>query len=31
MNLLTNPSGGKNLMLLDNDFFGGTNWQANLE
>jgi len=29
--LLTNPSGGKNLMLLDNDFFGGTNCQANLE
>lgn len=29
--LLTNPSGGKNLMLLDNDFFGGTNWEQNLE
>jgi len=29
--LLTNPTGGRNLMLLDNDFFGGTNWQANLE
>lgn len=28
--LITNPSGGKNLMLLDNDFFGGTNWEANL-
>lgn len=28
--LLTNPSGGKNLMLLDNDFFGGSNWEANL-
>ena len=29
--LLTNPSGGNKLMLLDNDFFGGTNWKANLE
>lgn len=28
--LLTNPSGGNKLMLLDNDFFGGTNWEANL-
>lgn len=28
--LLINPSGGKNLMLLDNDFFGGTNWENNL-
>lgn len=29
--LLTNPSGGNKLMLLDNDFFGGHNWKANLE
>lgn len=29
--LLTNPSGGKKLMLLDNDFFGGTNWKSNIE
>lgn len=29
--ILTNPHGGKNLMLLDNDFFGGTNWRQNLE
>lgn len=29
--LLTNPSGKKNLMLLDNDFFGGMDWQSNLE
>ena len=29
--LLTNPSGKNNLMLLDNDFFGGANWQGNLE
>ena len=29
--ILTNPSGGKNLMLLDNDFFGGANWRENIE
>lgn len=29
--ILINPKGGKKLMLLDNDFFGGTNWAANLE
>lgn len=29
--LLINPLGGDRLMLLDNDFFGGKNWQANLE
>lgn len=29
--LLTNPSGGNRLMLLDNDFFGGSDWKANLE
>jgi hypothetical protein len=28
--LLTNPSGKNNLMLLDNDFFGGSDWEANL-
>ena len=28
--ILINPNGGKNLMLLDNDFFGGENWKANL-
>lgn len=28
--LLSNPLGGKNLMLLDNDFFGGPNWRVNL-
>lgn len=28
--ILTNPSGKRNLMLMDNDFFGGENWQANL-
>ncbi|MCU0436692.1 MAG: hypothetical protein MUC49_02185 [Raineya sp.] len=36
--ILTNPSGGKNLMLLDNDFFGNSekknsenNWRVNIE
>lgn len=29
--ILTNPRGGNRLMLLDNDFFGGTDWMANLE
>mgnify|MGYP003543573553 FL=1 len=29
--LLLNPNGGDRLMLLDNDFFGGENWRANLE
>jgi len=29
--ILTNPSGGNKLMLLDNDFFGGKNWKENLE
>lgn len=29
--ILTNPKGGNRLMLLDNDFFGGTNWRNNLE
>lgn len=29
--LITNPSGGKKLMLLDNDFFGGSKWKENLE
>lgn len=29
--LLCNPSGGKKLMLLDNDFFGGQDWKLNLE
>jgi hypothetical protein len=29
--LLTNPNGGDRLMLLDNDFFGGADWKANLE
>lgn len=28
--ILTNPNGGNRLMLLDNDFFGGLNWEANL-
>lgn len=28
--LLTNPIGGNRLMLLDNDFFGGSNWEENL-
>lgn len=29
--LIVNPKGGNRLMLLDNDFFGGTNWESNLE
>lgn len=29
--ILINPNGGNRLMLLDNDFFGGENWKANLE
>lgn len=30
--LLTNPNGGRRLMLLDNDFFGNKeNWRVNLE
>lgn len=29
--LLTNPNGKNNLMLLDNDFFGGTDWESNLK
>lgn len=29
--ILINPNGGDRLMLLDNDFFGGTNWKVNLE
>lgn len=29
--LLLNPKGGNRLMLLDNDFFGGAEWRANLE
>lgn len=28
--LLINPKGGNRLMLLDNDFFGGPDWDANL-
>lgn len=28
--ILTNPNGGNRLMLLDNDFFGGIDWEANL-
>jgi hypothetical protein len=28
--LLINPNGGDRLMLLDNDFFGVTEWKANL-
>lgn len=28
--LLTNPNGGNKLMLLDNDFFGGSEWKQNL-
>jgi hypothetical protein len=28
--ILINPNGGKNLMLLDNDFFGGPYWKENL-
>ena len=29
--ILTNPKGENRLMLLDNDFFGGSNWRVNLE
>lgn len=29
--LLVNPNGGNRLMLLDNDFFGGSDWKENLE
>lgn len=29
--ILINPNGGNRLMLLDNDFFGGADWKANLE
>lgn len=29
--ILTNPNGGNRLMLLDNDFFGGSDWKINLE
>lgn len=29
--LLTNKKGGNRLMLLDNDFFGGTNWEDHLQ
>jgi hypothetical protein len=29
--ILINPKGGDRLVLLDNDFFGGSNWKANLE
>lgn len=29
--ILINPNGGNRVMLLDNDFFGGTNWKINLE
>jgi hypothetical protein len=29
--LLKNPNGGDRLMLLDNDFFGGSEWKENLE
>lgn len=28
--LLINPNGGNRLMLLDNDFFGGSDWEENL-
>lgn len=28
--LLTNPNGGDRLMLLDNDFFGGSEWMRHL-
>lgn len=30
-NLILNPNGENRLMLLDNDFFGGADWEANLE
>lgn len=29
--ILINPNGENRLMLLDNDFFGGSKWEANLE
>lgn len=29
--ILTNPKGKDRLMLLDNDFFGGTDWKQNLQ
>lgn len=29
--VMTNPNGGDRLILLDNDFFGGPNWKANIE
>lgn len=29
--ILTNPNGKDRLMLLDNDFFGGTDWKQNLQ
>ena len=29
--ILINPIGENRLMLLDNDFFGGTNWEGNLQ
>lgn len=29
--ILINPKGGNRIMLLDNDFFGGTDWKVNLE
>lgn len=29
--ILINPKGGNQLVLLDNDFFGGANWRGNLE
>lgn len=28
--ILSNPNGGNRLMLLDNDFFGGSNWEFHL-
>lgn len=28
--IITNPKGGNRIMLLDNDFFGGDNWEENL-
>lgn len=28
--ILINPNGGNRLMLLDNDFFGGSDWKGNL-
>lgn len=29
--ILINPKGGNRLMLLDNDFFGGADWDVNLQ